>query len=93
MNLRHYRSAIADGTWVLAPGEVAARTRFQQKRLTAAVTVARVYLNGEFDTSQIAGTLGVTPERAAQMVRLGISYMREAGWLRPAEPPTATTRS
>lgn len=71
---------------MLAPGgEIQGRTEFQRKRLVEAVTAARLYLEGEADTQVIARTLDRTPERAAQVVRLGISWMRREGWLRPGE--------
>lgn len=87
MDIRQMRNAVRAGSWTLDPeGQVTARTEFQKGRLTAAVTTARLYLGGDFTMEQIGTTLGVTAERAAQVVRLGINYMKTAGWLRPALP-------
>jgi DNA-directed RNA polymerase specialized sigma subunit len=46
--------------------------------------MARIYLAGK-NTSQIAKRLGVTQERAAQLVRRGIAYMWDSGWLSHAQ--------
>ena len=74
-------------------GEIKARTKFQRERLTKAVTAARLYLEGGAATSQMAVTLGVTEERIAQMVRLGISYMQQSGWLQPEPEPEPESAS
>jgi hypothetical protein len=88
------KRAVQGGSWVLGEvGKVDGCSKFQQRRLTTAVTTARLYLEGP-DAAEIAKTLRVTPERAAQVVRIGISYLRKAGWLRPAVagPSSATRR-
>jgi hypothetical protein len=80
------KRAVQCGDWILAPGEkVSAPTQFQFERLTAAVTLARIYLENGKTAEDIADGLSVTPERAAQILRLGISYMTRAAWLRPRE--------
>jgi hypothetical protein len=80
------RNALRGGALILDPGTVSAKSEFQRLRLAQAVTAAQIYLDGS-KALELAATLGVTPERAAQMVRLGIRHMRSAGWLRPAAPP------
>lgn len=67
---------------VLGPtGEITASSAFQQKRITEAVNVARLYLEGEATTEQVGKSLGITDERTAQIVRVGVDYMERAGWL------------
>ena len=73
---------------MLDVGEVVAQSEFQKQRLTAAVTAAQVYLSGT-DVAEMGKGIGRTAERAAQLVRLGLSYMLEAGWLRPADRKAA----
>ena len=74
-----------------AGGAVEAKTKFQVKKLTEAVSLSRMYLSGTMTAGELGHSLGVTSERVSQIVRLGIIYMREAGWLFPAvakvEPP------
>ena len=85
MTLRQTWRAVNRGEWVLAPdGEIKAPSKFQKDRITKAVTAARVYLEGTIKAKEIAKTLQVTDERAAQVLRLGVKTMREMGWLRPA---------
>jgi hypothetical protein len=85
MTLRQTWRAVHSGDWVLEPeGEIKAPSKFQKERITKAVTAARVYLEGSVKAKQIAKTLGVTDERAAQVLRLGIKTLRDLGWLRPA---------
>src|SRR5438045_2179813 len=89
------RRSIQSGAWILEvpDGAIEARTQFQRERLTKAVTAARLYLGGDVLARQIGGTLGVTEERASQVVRTGISFMQRAGWLRPALPPEPESAS
>lgn len=65
-------------------GKVKAPTTFQVKRITEAVSAARIYLGGS-DTRDMARSMGLTSERVAQIIRLGIDHMTKAGWLRPAD--------
>ena len=75
---------VRSGEWVLVKkGEVTAKSEFQQKRLEHAVCVARVYLSGTTRIRDLARSLKVTPERAAQVVRLGVHWMERATWLHP----------
>jgi hypothetical protein len=86
VNLRATKKAIRNGSWVLddtATWEVVAPSEFQRLRLTEAVSIARIYLE-ESNAGEVAEALGRTAERAAQMVRTGIKYMVQVGWLRPA---------
>ncbi len=84
MNLRGIRRAVRSGVWVLEPAvTVEARSEFQRRRLTEAVTAARIYLEGEMETEEMGKSLGRTAERAAQIIRLGVNHMRAAGWLHP----------
>lgn len=86
MHLRGMRRALRSGDWVLVPeGKVTGGTEFQKTRLTEAVSAARIYLEGNGKVGDLAKTFGVTPERAAQVVRLGVKWMVQAGWLRLAE--------
>jgi hypothetical protein len=89
------KRAVNRGEWVLAeePGQIDAASEFQRKRLTKAVTAARVYLRGGILAKPMGQALGVTEERASQIVRLGIQYLLEAGWLRPAAAASSPTSS
>lgn len=91
MTLRKIKSELREGRLVLHPvdpKQVKAPTEFQRQRLIMAVTTARCYLENEILTTQMIGkTLRVTDERAAQMVRLGVNYMKKVGWLVPVGPP------
>ncbi len=90
MTLRQIKRAVQAGAWTLGAGApVEGTSEFQQKRLTAAVTAARIYLTGASDTKQMSNTLMVRPERAAQIIRLGIKHLTATGGLRPADaaPP------
>lgn len=83
MNLRQTRRALRTGALVLEQnGEIKAKSEFQRKRLTEALSMAKIYLEGT-TVVELGEALGVTSERVAQVVRLGINYMTEAGWLRP----------
>lgn len=86
MTLRQTWRAVHSGDWVLEPeGEIKAPSKFQKERILKAVTAARVYLSGNIKAKQMAKTLEVTDERAAQVLRLGIKTLRDLGWLRPAQ--------
>jgi hypothetical protein len=84
VNLRAIRRAVKSGAWVFQPGQVEAASAFQKKRLTEAIGMARMYLEGSLPVVVLAGSIGVTEERTAQIIRLGLKYSEEAGWLRPA---------
>jgi hypothetical protein len=72
-------------------GTVNAKSKFQCQRLTEAVSAARIYLGGEQSTAEIGALLGgVTAERAAQVIRLGIKTLMRLGWLQPAAVPAPT---
>lgn len=89
MTLRQIKRALRRGIWTLAPRDpVTAATEFQRKRLTRAVTAARVYLGGPVKLEEMGKTLGITGEGAAQIVRLGVNYMMQTGVLRPAAGPS-----
>ena len=92
MTLRQMRKAVSEGTWVLEPvEEIPAPTPFQQRRLNEAVNLARLYLNKGLKVGDLGRVMGVTPERVAQMVRLGISVMRQLGCLRPSADETTSS--
>ena len=77
----------------MAPsGKVAASTEFQRQRLTEAVSAARFYLGSDSTVGKLARSLGMTGERAAQIIRLGIKYMVTVGWLKPALDEKKTSR-
>lgn len=83
------KRALREGSWAIVPGvPISAPTEFQRQRLTEAVSAARLYLEGPLKTEEMATGLGRTPERAAQLVRLGIETMQQAGWLKPAGNPS-----
>ena len=78
--LRQGGMALTDGIAVQAP------TKFQEKRLTEAVTAARLYLTTNITTLAMAESLSVTKERARQIVALGIKHLEDCGSLREAPP-------
>lgn len=90
MTLRQTKREVQSGHLAISLGEVQAPTEAKRRRLTAAVSAARVYLESKMGVVEMSSGLGVTSERVAQVVRLGISYMREQGWLREAQPPVNT---
>jgi hypothetical protein len=84
MTLRQTRNAVRSGRWVLAEGPpIGAPTEFQRQRLQEAASAARLYLGKDVTVREMGTALGVSPERAAQLVRLGLTVLRQAGWLRP----------
>ena len=94
MSLRAIKNGVARGELVIDQGvKVTARTEFQQKRLTAAVSAAQIYLSRGLKVEDIAGALRVTSERAAQIVRLGVKTMQQIGMLRPADNSGTRTAS
>jgi hypothetical protein len=89
------RKAVQGGQWVLDPpgGQISGRTDFQRRRLTEAVTAARVYLSGSITAKSMGQAMGVTHQQASQVVRLGISYMQREEWLRPAPKADSSSQS
>lgn len=89
------KKAVKSGALVIGPErKIEANTLAQLQRVTEAVTMARIYLTDDAMTTGAMGVLiGRTEERAAQIIRLGIKYMQEAGWLYSAQktplPPTS----
>lgn len=84
MTLRQLKKGVRAGQWeLIEPGEIKALTPFQKRRITEAVSSARIYLQEPMTAEQLAKFTGVTRERGAQIIRLGVKYMQEAGWLRP----------
>lgn len=97
VTLRKLKRFVREGDMVLeAPLEIRAATQVQRRRLTQATTAARIYLGDlVMKTDDLARTLGVTDERAAQIVRLGIRYLQESGQLHPmsqASTPSLSDR-
>ena len=89
------RRAVRSGQWILTAGGgvVNAKSKFQRERLTEAATAARIYLEGNWNTAQMAMRLGgFTAERAAQIIRLGVKALIQEGQLQPAAvvAPTPT---
>lgn len=85
MNLRQTKRALRGRELALDPtGPIQAATEFQRKRITEAVTAARLYLEGDVETKAMAQTRACTRQRAEQLVRLGVKWMKDSGWLRPA---------
>lgn len=91
MTVRATKKAVRSGKWVLGPAkEIVAKSPLRQQQLTEAVTMARIYLtDGSMTTGAMGAIIGRTEERASQIIRLGIKYMRESGWLYPAPGPAA----
>ena len=72
---------IQSKAWAIREGlPVYAQTQARTERLTAAVTLARMYMEGDQTVAEISKGMGLTPERVAQIIRKGIKYMRENGW-------------
>jgi predicted XRE-type DNA-binding protein len=86
------KAALKSGELVLDSGrEVCASTGFRKDRLKEAVSTALLYLNNpDMKAHQIATALGVTCERGAQIIRLGIDYMVKNGWLHEPVAAPAT---
>jgi hypothetical protein len=82
------RAGVKAGTLVFRGGERARKlkelSKFQTKRRTEAMTLAKVYLTGDLPVKTIGFTLRVSAERAAQIIRLGIEQMKRLGVLRRA---------
>ena len=92
MSLRQIRHALQNKKWVLEDdGAPITGTPFQRQRIARAMTVARLYLGTSFTVRQIARSLKVTDERAAQIVRLGIKSLEDSGRLRRAAASTSTS--
>ena len=86
MNLRQWQHAVRSGAYVLEiGGTLEADSEFQRARLTEAVSMARLYLCGDTNSRKIGQNLGLTDERIAQMIRLGIKTLLAENRLRPAK--------
>lgn len=97
MTLRGWKRLLRQGHWILKPegGPLPAKSEFQKGRREVACTAARVYLEGDsVKTEDIGRTFRVTPERGAQLVRLGVKLLIESQTLQQIEPaPSGTRRS
>lgn len=86
MRLPEIRSAVRSGRYTVSPdGGVNVGSNFQRRRLTEAITAARIYLQGDMTTAEMAISLKVSAERMAQIVRLGVRWMLTEGSIRPVE--------
>ena len=84
MTLLEIKKSVAAGRLeISAERTVEARSEFQQRRLTKAVKQALIYLQNDFSVEEMAKLLEVTKQRAQQVLKLGVNYMQQHGWLHP----------
>ena len=93
MNLRQARRAFRLIGKRIEIVPVVAKSEFQKKRITESISLAKMYLEGDDTIGQMASLLGVTQERVAQVVRLGIKYLAGSGRLQagPCSKPSSSS--
>lgn len=84
MILRTIKRGLKEGTWKLRkdPLKVEAKSKFQVKKIEAETAIAKAYLTEDVTSSEIAKMLGVTRQRAQQVIWEGVKYFMAQGWLR-----------